>query len=327
MSRVSSRPVPPTISGWARMASATCRSGVPGGAAATAPNPRASASSEIANSGAPQPSMPTADGASSDSRATTSATRSLQRMVGAQVVLDRPARARRRRRACRRACRSSSCRSGGPAAGGEHGVARRPRPSAAPAGSRRSSSVSPARASIASTRSTCMGSPECDAAARARSAPIRSAPLRQHRDRLERLARGPREDRASARRRAGAATDAGGPGDDHGAEVRALVESGSVDPDELGGCAVIAEPSSTRRPTASQRRRAPRRGGRPAILASPLALATRAASSLPARRGDRRADQSAPARAGCARCRPARAARRRARRTAPGSPRRRARRC
>ena len=48
---------------------------VPGAAAFTAPNPRASAISEIANSGAPQPSMPTADGASPDSRVTTSATR------------------------------------------------------------------------------------------------------------------------------------------------------------------------------------------------------------------------------------------------------------
>jgi hypothetical protein len=75
----SSRLVPEFQSGWARMASATRRSGVPGPARTMAWNARARPVSDNPNSAAPQPSTPTAPAVSP---ASPSMTRRISRCSG-----------------------------------------------------------------------------------------------------------------------------------------------------------------------------------------------------------------------------------------------------
>ena len=156
-------------------------------------NARASPARDRANTGAPQPSTPTAATGSPARSSIVLADRQLERVAGVGVAARGPARPPRRWPASPRACRNSSCAPG-------QGRRRRAGYSCWNTSSRgsarghcRSSSVSPAPARISRTPATWKSSPEWLAAASAEQLAVEIQTAAQHPGGLHRLVRRARE--------------------------------------------------------------------------------------------------------------------------------------
>ena len=207
MSRArSSRVVPETYAGWARIASA-----IRAAAGSSAPDPstprasrrnaRASPVSDAESSGAPQPSTAVTATGSPVSSAKVGRDRLLQRVVGVEVGVGRPAvddTGGEHRGVLARAVhqhrRRSSRRRGSPAPGPR-------RRAGSPAASAGRPRTGPPPARIRRTPSTWNGSPECEAQASASRLGRQVEAGPDHAERLERLVARARQDRRRPRRR------------------------------------------------------------------------------------------------------------------------------